>query len=166
MLFNSISIIITVFIGILAAAVVGVLTGWLLKRLLPEKPKLPHIIAGIIAIMIFTICAACPTFFNLLSSTTQTGTVTRSQVEEWSIGSTDRATVYDIIYNQIHIVPGKRQFITNATIPAEVLITTDLGDNWSQYPVRTVARNGGWGVFETTASFKSPTTGEYWLITP
>jgi len=127
------------------------------------------LIASCIAIFAFvTGWQSIVDIFRAIRATpTPAGVVTRAQVQRWSeVGVTDRDSVYDIIYNQIHIIPGKRQFTSGATIPAGVLITTDLGNNWSQYPVKVIARNGGWGVFETTASFKAPATGEYWLIVP
>jgi hypothetical protein len=64
------------------------------------------------------------------------------------------------------ILPGKHLFTSGDTIPAGVLITTDLGNSWREYPVKDLARNGGWGVFETLASFRAPATGEYWRIVP
>ncbi len=142
----------------LAGAIIGVAV--------PLAPK--RVQKWILAILAVSLIAVSLVWagYELLSSN-QSGVVTRAQVQRWSqVGATDRDTVYDVIYNQIHIIPGKRQFTSGATIPAGVLITTDLGNNWSQYPVKAVARNGGWGVFETMASFKAPATGEYWLIVP
>jgi hypothetical protein len=101
------------------------------------------------------------------------GTVTRAQVESWNIGLADRDTVIEIIYDEIHTVPGKTPFSEGDTIPKGVLLTSDLGINWSRYPIRRLAHNGGgWGVFESLESFTvghaddldHEVGGEYWFI--
>lgn len=150
---------IPVLIGLLAASIVGALTDRLLALVIPDRPTGRHALAVIVAILVVAGGYAWYT-------AEPEGTVTRKQVQEWTLGHTDEDTVYDVIYHQIHIIPGKHPFTVGETIPAGVLVTTDLGNNWKNYPVNAIVRNGGWGVFETVDSFESPATGEYWLIFP
>lgn len=41
---------------------IGVLVDWLLKQKLPDKPRLPHVLAGITTIIVFGIFAVFPPF--------------------------------------------------------------------------------------------------------
>ena len=49
-----------IIVGIISAAIVGVLVDWLLKLWLPTNPKVKHIIAGILAVTVFLGFSAWP----------------------------------------------------------------------------------------------------------
>ena len=67
-------------------------------------------------------------------------------------------------------------FVEGNTIPADAIITADLGFNWnSMYPgalERLVNEGGGWGVFLSVKPFvvqhandlSNNTAGQYWFI--
>jgi len=129
----------------------------------PVKWKSLGTIVVVALIVALAFWAARPSLLRMLSSM-RAGTVTEAEVKQWTIGNADKDTVYDIIYNQIHTIPGKREYSKGTTIPSGVLITTDLGPDWSSFPITPVARNGGWGAFRTIDSFKAPAPGEYWTI--
>jgi hypothetical protein len=63
--------------GVIAAAILGALADWILTSLLPDNPKVPHIIAGILAFIILALAAAWPSIEseNQKSSTSSTSSV-------------------------------------------------------------------------------------------
>lgn len=103
--------------------------------------------------------------------------ITSEQVSIWrGIGRTDRAGTARVIYCEIHQVPGQVNFVEGDTIPADVIITADLGFNWaSTYPgalERLVHNGGGWGVFLSLNPFvvqhasdvPNDVGGQYWPV--
>jgi len=57
----------SIITGLIAAAVMGVLTDWLLSKRLPQNPRLPHILAGILAIIALSIIAAWPSIQQIIT---------------------------------------------------------------------------------------------------
>jgi hypothetical protein len=103
--------------------------------------------------------------------------ISTEQVNVWrQIGKTDNAEVARITYCEIHQVPGMVGFVEGDMIPANVIITADLGFNWkSTYPdalERLVHAGGGWGVFLSLRPFvvqhasdlQNDVGGQYWFI--
>lgn len=102
--------------------------------------------------------------------------ITFAQVSVWRVGQVDKPTVGRIIYCEIHQIPGYVGFVEGNTIPANAIITADLGFNWdSQYPQsleRLAHEGGGWGVFLTLKpivvqhanDLNHSVGGQYWLV--
>jgi hypothetical protein len=102
--------------------------------------------------------------------------LTLGHVANWRVGQVDKPKVGRIIYCEIHQIPGYVDFVEGDTIPANTIITADLGFNWnSQYPQsleRLAHDGGGWGVFLTLKSIvvqhaddlNHSVGGRYWLI--
>lgn len=102
--------------------------------------------------------------------------ITFAQVSNWRVGQVDKPTVGRIIYCEIHQIPGYVGFVEGNTIPANAIITADLGFNWdSQYPQsleRLAHEGGGWGVFLTLKpivvqhanDLNHSVGGQYWLV--
>lgn len=93
------------------------------------------------------------------------GSVSRAEVDTWSkIGATDKTTAQRYITDYYG---AKMQrdvgYKSGDTVPAGVFIATDFGngdsDVYSTYPVKPVVHYRSWGIFETTKSFVSPSTG-------
>jgi hypothetical protein len=110
---------------------------------------------------------ATPTFTPDSIQLTEDGCISRTQIDKWNIGQTNREKVIDTIDVQIDSISGKVSYKKGEIVPSGVLITSDLGLDWSSYPViRLMHDGGGWGVFETTGSFVAPDNGQYWCIEP
>jgi hypothetical protein len=105
-------------------------------------------------------------------------TLTDEQVQRWrSIGQTNsNDEVGKVIYCEVHQIPGFKGFVEGDTIPANAIITADLGYNWNAQYVgaleRLVYYDGGWGVFLSIKSFTvqhasdlpNRIGGQYWII--
>jgi hypothetical protein len=107
----------------------------------------------------------------------QNSAITMDHVNQWRrIGNTDRNGTGIVIYCVIHQTPGAIPFSQGQTVPANVVLTADLGINWqASHPgalERLVHDGGGWGVFLSLQDFivqpagdlSSPVGGEYWHI--
>jgi hypothetical protein len=104
--------------------------------------------------------------------------ITNEQVQRWrSIGQVDSdSKVGIVIYCEIHQIPNFKGFTEGDTIPANAIITADLGFNWSSQYVgaleRLVYHDGGWGVFLSLRSFTvehasdlpNQIGGQYWIV--
>lgn len=69
MFMDSVLLLIVAILGVVATAFLGVLLDWLLKKILPVDPKLSHIIAGVIAIIVSVLCAVSPVLLEMVNST-------------------------------------------------------------------------------------------------
>ncbi len=97
-------------------------------------------------------------------------TVTRSEVDKWSIGETSVKKV-QICLEEAHNRPVPyHSYDKGETIPSNALIATgfwfDGGVHWNQLPVKPICINGDWGLFESTGKFQAPGPGSYWRIIP
>lgn len=102
--------------------------------------------------------------------------ITLAQVSNWRVGQVDKLTVGRIIYCEIHQIPGYVGFVEGDTIPANAIITADLGFNWNSQYLQSLERlaheGGGWGVFLTLKpivvqhadDLNHVVSGQYWLI--
>jgi len=61
-----------IFVGIVASAIAGVLTDWLLKAWLPEKPRTKHVVASTVAIVVLLTIAAIASSIGSLPKPTDT----------------------------------------------------------------------------------------------
>ena len=98
-------------------------------------------------------------------------TVSRSKVDEWSLGETTDANVQTCLNENGKISSPEIYVNKGETIPKGVLLATgffvDGGAHWNQLPVKPICiNNNDWGLFETTDEFQAVSPGGYRRIVP
>jgi hypothetical protein len=101
----------------------------------------------------------------------QAYSVTRSEVDSWTLGEVITADFQQVVENCLNSAhAGPRPYIAfqpGDSIPIDALIATDFKDGGkllSDGKVTGICHNGGWGLFESKASFTAVSEGAYWHI--
>jgi hypothetical protein len=97
-------------------------------------------------------------------------TVSRSQVDEWTLGETTEANVYSCLDKSGKLPAPEISFNKGDTVPKGALIATlfwvDGGAHWDKFPVKPICVYNDWGLFETTDEFQAIGSGGYRRIVP
>jgi len=96
--------------------------------------------------------------------------ISRSKVDEWSLGETNMETVTSCL-NETEKIPAPFiSFEKGDTIPRGVLLATgfwiDGGVHWNELPVRPICIYDDWGLFESLDEFQAVSPGSYRQIVP
>ncbi len=96
--------------------------------------------------------------------------VSRSQVDEWTLGETTEANVYNCLDRSGKLPAPEIGVEKGDTVPKGVLLATlfwvDGGAHWNQLPVKPICVYNDWGLFETTDEFQAISGGGYRRIVP
>jgi len=97
-------------------------------------------------------------------------TVTRSQVNEWTLGETTEANVYGCLDKSGKLPAPEISFNKGDTVPKGALVAilfwVDGGAHWDKFPVKPICVYNDWGLFESTDNFQAINAGGYRRIVP
>ena len=155
--------------------------------IIPPTPRSARIIVGIIGLVFIGISIwlsipssdnSQPKPFEFPTSVIPTPTainsteavVTRSQVDEWTLGETTETNVYNCLDRSGKLPAPEISVEKGDTVPKGGLLATlfwvDGGAHWNELPVKPICVYNDWGLFETTDEFQAISGGGYRRIVP